>query len=696
MFGERAVLLKAGCLAASLVLGSARFSTLSTNWDGTTFQDPAWVGSNFNDYCKPDDPNNEVRECEKQTKAIPYAANKVANCESCVQRCHVWGDPHMAPFLSDCTVSVFSQEMTYTFWKVSQGSFELDITVRVEREKSKIGKKPWIHDMFVNGELKASKDSCKGNAPEGTAIALFSNEYYMMSDHMYANGGKKAKDDVKITLKAQCVRKHNVWGLEILLELNDEGTMEHDGVDSQPLPYSMSTRMLKNDVGACVDFLKYGQAEKFEPYTNVPSSGPEYEELVKTALTNDKDFNCGRCSDPTQVDDAGNRNGGATGCAVLAPPNVETGEPFDQKTRKCGCVASCSIFGDPYVTSLYTVPSRAASKKAMARNKKKYGDANFQVLSGLPATGQVLYQIQNQYAVMFGLDPCAFMSTVQVFILKKNLLKKYQSCNADDKAKYPPNYDFKVEDFDVYNYDAAELCADNSDFNHKDRKSFTAPPADSEHYDPYVDAYKIGLSASVSRDGENTLYPLDVSARYFNTKDNVQTCLNKANIQGTLESFQDQGSVRTVLKCHRNAKNIPYFNVCIYRDGMELYNSGGVDDQATTSTVVGQQRVQDMEANSLSSGWCALGDFVRRPNKNAISTLDLATQNYIFRQAGDNHQFSVAQTLVNGDASGDGDDDNDDNDTDSDDECANISKRSPCKKDKACRWVKKSKTCQAV
>merc|ERR1719282_1799688 len=97
----KALLVACGAIAMAMVAQGLRINLQAVHPNGTMYDDPAWKGVKRS-WCKPEIPNKEQRMCEKVQKSVPLA-QQVARCNNCKQYCHVWGDPHLAPFISDCT-----------------------------------------------------------------------------------------------------------------------------------------------------------------------------------------------------------------------------------------------------------------------------------------------------------------------------------------------------------------------------------------------------------------------------------------------------------------------------------------------------------------------------------------------------------------------------------------------------------------
>lgn len=573
--------------AALLVCGAAAtvargFNLVAVHPNGTTYEDPVWKGVKRG-WCKPEDPDKEERMCEPITHSVK-SANRVARCNNCKQFCQVWGDPHLATFIGDCTTSAFYEEKRYTFWKLGD---LINLELEVQKEQSAIGDKPWIHTAYVNGIKVADKADC---ALDNTK--LYDEMWDVYSDK--APRGKRTKPDVIVEFRVACRRKHEVWGLDLLLTINDLDSEEHG--QPEGLPYSMSTKMFKDDVGACVDWLTYGK-EQVLPFGD--------EEKVKQAVEKSikYDFNCERCAP----------EGKATGCGLMKVDDEE------QWTRKCSCVSECAAFGDPYINGPYTPPFRGTSEEARRRHKEKHGSTNFQLETppDLRLEGQVLYNANNLFAIVFGTDPCQFMVEIQVWILKEEYRKDLFICKK--KQRLPEDFDFNRDRYDIYPYDARKICGPGS-FEPGNRKKVEIPNVNEQpqHYNNLSNAYNVGYyvqqsdsSSSGVQNGPSPQIPVNILSA---NPQNAQRCLRRAGFKNKIiSSITDMGSIRTVLTCHRSDKiKAPYFNACIYRDNMDTY----LVDQTSKnpSIVVDHSRddietVKNIENNLLSAGWCATGDY---------------------------------------------------------------------------------------
>lgn len=472
--------------------------------------------------CVPEAVGKDERMCAASTST---SNNGKATCKDCGQTCHVWGDPHLAPFISDATVNVFSKPGNYTLWKWAGSGNDktLDFTVEVKKMRSKLGDKPWIVSAALNGEILMTVDQCDEN-PDFNVH----EKVPMSSDSVRGEG----KEDMYIEYYVGCRFKHDIFALEQWIKVHDEDSPENAYISAgkQLGPYSLSTRMLKNDVGACVAWLTYGKNEKFDT--------PEEEEAAHTAsLAND--FNDGRTS------------------SVKSSPG-----------RTCVCSAECAIWGDPYVNSFYEANSRS--------NKKR----NFQIPKSnvITQAQRVLYQVQNKYAVMVEMDKCELMSVVRVYIIKDSCLKKMESCNYND-ATNPDWLDQSC--YQEYVIDATEQCSDPANTAPKTRKTIQVPSQFADYGEDFYSATVNGFDAGLSVLDNDRLVPISST--------NPDKCAKQLGVSSA-DEFVNMGGVRTIMKCHANVGGEFYFNVCIQREGLESQDGQGQPQDSSVKTMELQGR----------------------------------------------------------------------------------------------------------
>jgi hypothetical protein len=386
----------------------------------------------------------------------------------------------------------------------------------------------------------------------------------MSSDAARASG----KKDLKIEYYFGCRKKHRVWALEAWIKVIDDDSPDHKNIDSQLAPYSLSTRMLENDSGACVAWLTYGRNEEF--------ATPEAEE---TAHLNslDKDFNAGRTSN------------------VKSTPG-----------RQCKCSAECAIWGDPYVNDYFAPNSRSAKK-------------NFQIpkSSVITQAQRIIYSNQNKYAVGVEMNACEFITRAYVYIIKPDCLAKMESCNKD----LATSTDFlDANCYEKFVIDAETECSAPGAFSKKNRKKIQIPSDYPDYGEDFfssvANGYALGQGV-VNADG--VLVPVN--------SNKPDKCAQQLGVASS-DTFVDLGSIRTILKCHTSVESIPYFNVCIQREGLTTYDGQGTQKTADVAT---------MELQSRSSGWCATGDFA--PGGEAATMADSA---FTHRNPGETNTFTLA------------------------------------------------------
>lgn len=448
--------LAGAALAAALVASSCEGISLREHIE----QDLSLTGKSYADNmekdllkwtgkCMPQAVKKEDRMCEP-TAGVANKKN-VARCTDCSQTCHVWGDPHMATFLSPCTINVFTDPGRYTMWEwvAYKAENTISIEVEVEKKQSDIGNKPWIQRAYLNGELMLSASECDNKSP------VFTNTIPMSSDVARPDGVQ----DMSIEYYMGCRRKHSVWALEIWIKVHDDGSPDSDKLtgDMAMFPYNASTRMLANDRGACVDWLTYGKNEQLTQ----PELGIKSKESAEG-------FNCDRQSNV----------------------NSDYG-------RVCQCTAECAVWGDPHVNSFYVPPSRSNSKNFLMPKP-----------DGRTYAQTVLYSLGNKVAVMVEMDACDFIAVARMYVIKDSCLKSINGCGS--KAMSTDWLDSNC--YDSYTLNAEEMCTYPEDMDYKTRKTILFPsPTDNslgaKYYDEAVNGYNLGLGGVV----DGLLYPVKSS-----------------------------------------------------------------------------------------------------------------------------------------------------------------------------------------
>jgi hypothetical protein len=508
--------------------------------------------------CQPEKPGAEERMCEPSTSV---AVKGQATCTDCAQICHVWGDPHMAVFSTDSTVNVFSKPGEYVMWNFpgDKQDIALDFRVQVAHQQSAIGLKPWIVSASLNGEVLLTVDDCKADGNNNAQDTIV-----MSSDARRAANAQ----DVDIMYYFGCRRKHNVWALEAWIKVTDDNSPEHANIASELQPYSLSTRMLAKDTGACVAWLTDGRKETF------PTPEAEAEAHIKS-LAND--FNNQRTSD------------------------IKT-----SAGRQCKCSAECAVWGDPYVNDIFSPATRSAKK-------------NFQIPKSdvITQSQRILYSSTNKYAVGVEMNDCEFITRVYVYIIKPECLSKMESCNLGTAT----STDFLDNTcYEKFVIDAETSCVGAGTFSKKNRKKIQVPSdfADygEDYYTPSVNGYSLGLG--VLNDA-GVLVPVNPSK--------PEKCAQQLGL-GSSDTFVDLGAVRTIMKCHKSVEGIPYFNVCMQREGLSTADGQGTQTTANVAT---------MELQSRSAGWCATGDFTEG---GQAATMEAST--FTHRAAGQTSTFPLA------------------------------------------------------
>jgi hypothetical protein len=535
--------------------------------------------------CKNDNTKTEDRMCEPSEDN-----NGKANCNDCVQSCHVWGDPHMVTFDSECAVSVFFTPGQYIFWgqQNKEANQEFIIWAEVGKKDSDIGNKPWVLKAYIQDssrlDMFPDERTLVADANDCTkkGETLFTDKKKMWSDSAWAKraaGDGDSVKDVDVVTMIKCRKKHGPWQLEIYTEVHDEKSPVSQKLSKLDVfPYHTSTTFFWSDFGACVNPYSFGD-KPFEGEID-PSNLP--------------------------VDEEQNR-------ALRAAEECQrTSTMGSQAGRVCKCSMECALWGDPHVKTFWKKSSRTASR-SFQMPKASTG--------ALTDEMSFVYQMQNRFAVRVEVDDCELINTVTVYAMKESVQKQMNGCN----NKALTTEWLNSNDFKKFRFVADEECQDKTDTGANGRgkrKTIVWPTSDDdskEFYNEELGGMFLGRSV-VTNAGRLVPIPLDMNPN------KVQQCatsalsaagVSTASGEDLVRFDVDMGTAKIVLKCHNRAgqKSLrPYFNLCVNRDNIEPKAFAGYVPTANQEKHI----LNNIEFQSRNSGWCTTGDFEQGSSQASI------------------------------------------------------------------------------
>jgi hypothetical protein len=532
--------------------------------------------------CKNDNTKTEDRMCEPSEDN-----NGQARCNDCVQSCHVWGDPHMVTFDSECAVSVFFHPGQYIYWgQINKAaSQEFIIWAEVGIKNSDIGNKPWVLKAYVQDPSRPAmfpdEKTLVADANDCTkkGEVLFSDTKKMWSDHAWANKDSGSVKDVDVTTLIKCRKKHGPWQLEIYTEVHDELSKQSPSFSKLDVfPYSTSTQFFWNDFGACVNPYSFGD----KPWDGqIESWNLPVDEEQNRALRAAEECN--------RVSSMGSQAG-----------------------HVCKCSMECALWGDPHVKTFWKKSTRTASR-SFQMPKASTGALTDEL--------SFVYQMQNKFAVRVEVDDCELINTVTVYAMKESVQRQMNGCN----NKALTTEWINSNDFQRFRFVADEECQDRTDTGgngRAKRKTIMWPSSDDdskEFYDEDLGGMFLGRSVMTAA-GRLVPIPTDMNPN------NVQKCatdaLSAAGVSTASGEDQvrfdvDMGTAKIVLKCHNRAgsKDLkPYFNLCVNRDNIEPKAFGSYVATPDQQKFI----LNNIEFQSRNSGWCTTGDFEQGSSRASI------------------------------------------------------------------------------
>lgn len=554
--------------------------------------------------CKNDNTKTEDRMCEPSEDN-----NGQARCNDCIQSCHVWGDPHMVTFDSECAVSVFFKPGQYIYWGQinQQANQEFIIWAEVGLRPSSIGNKPWILQAYVQDPGRPAmfpdEKTLVADAKDCTKVGevLFADSKKMWSDAAFENRKNGGTKDVDVVTEIKCRNKHGPWQLEIYMEVHDEKSRQSPRFSQlDAFPYSTSTTFMWNDFGACVNPYSFGD----KPWEGEikPWHLPVDEEQNRKLRANEE---CQRKSSM----------GSAAG-------------------RTCKCTMQCALWGDPHVKTFWKKSSRTASRSFQMPKASK---------GALTDELSFVYQMQNKIAVRVEVDDCELINTVTVYAMKESVQNQMNGCN--NKALTTDW--LNSNDFKRFRFVADELCMDRTDTGGNgrgNRKTIVWPTPDddsAEFYDETYGGMFLGRSVMTSA---GRLVPISPDMNTNKVQNCAKSALKAAGVsvasgEDEVRFDVDMGTAKVVLKCHNRdgSKELkPYFNVCVNRDNIEPRAFG--DYVAEPEQI--KHILNNLEFQSRNSGWCTTGDFEDGSSQASIQAATFTNR----RKAGTANPFVLATT----------------------------------------------------
>mmetsp|Transcript_14141 Transcript_14141/g.45311 ORF Transcript_14141/g.45311 Transcript_14141/m.45311 type:complete len:577 (+) Transcript_14141:52-1782(+) len=502
---------------------------------------------------------------EEEAKSKRFAARDLQDryCEngskraescSCNEVCHIWGDPHAAPFWSSCSSHLKKREGIFPFWVLParEGRIGVDISANVFREKRDY----WIKELLVNNESVMHVDNCTldGGAPTNF---IASNTFQLRSDANLASGN--LVNDVDVTYTSYCYYKHSTWHLNVTIAVQDNGATRSVFTDLSPQGgedgVPDSTIMFSDDSGVCVDP---------RPYISK------------------KTLNCGRESDIKVAD------------AIHG--------------RDCSCSSQCATYGDPYLYDLFaTQPENGNGdackgecfklpKSRVLNRPNLFGDQ-----------GRILYNFKNRFAVQIQLNKCEQIKAVKVFYLRPDA--RIQSCNKTYASHAMSITSLDPEDaIDVTEYTAENLCSKETDFDFNDRTRYLIPSTvkDAHIFSEDLKGFDLGRFVRM-RDGQILELPRDSDVKQCFKPDDVEDIMDMGSVQIVLKCHRVVTKQPYFNLCvERNEINVVKYNRDMdTRRKIKISSLLQLDPAADGAASL--RFLEEMETAAMTGGWCALG-----------------------------------------------------------------------------------------
>mmetsp|Transcript_18104 Transcript_18104/g.51976 ORF Transcript_18104/g.51976 Transcript_18104/m.51976 type:complete len:416 (+) Transcript_18104:1-1248(+) len=269
-----------------------------------------------------------------------------------------------------------------------------------------------------------------------------------------------------------------------------------------------------------------------------------------------------------------------------------------QDGRECTCNAQCSVFGDPNVHDFFQVQARRGGDSFKMPAERELAASDFHV-------GRVLYMMDQRFAVFAQMNACEHIERVHVLVNKR-----FDAALAADQCR-PIGWDpepaaLSLDDFEVLEYDANDLCTEDHHFGSASRKAVVFPHGANESrvLDEELGGLDLGLYGAFA--------PGDAAAGAFRAAQvaratDLEACPVPSGAQPRFASFLDMGGVRVTMKCHRTrqrrrARSTASFNVCVERlDVREGVTRDG-------GALLSDRAFAEAERTLLTSGHCALGE----------------------------------------------------------------------------------------
>jgi len=567
----------AGVALATLLHGAA---AVSLRDQLVTALGGALQATTTNYSCKYDaEDGDRDRFCEPMVNSRGIDIQSRRNGCNCQEICHVWGDPHLAPFYSPCSAYTMNTPGTYTLYMIpkEQGREELHLEAVVgEPRTSSRGSEPvYIVGLKLDDKMFMSVDECYDKNGKAMIGESQTGSRMVQSDAALKRG---ADPDTRIVWTSTCSERHSAVHLSVTISVEDYNTLNGAG---SGLTEGKSTVMFAKDWGVCTDPFKYGSGE-----TDASS-----ELAVSLLEVDDNKLTCKRKSE------------------------IKTNQGVDG--RECTCNAQCSVFGDPNVHDFLEDPKSTETFKIPGEGTMKSAYEQ----------GRVLYEFTDNFAVFAHMNACEHIEELEILVNKNyapTLGRK--DCTP---IGYDPEKEVPLSDFKVFRFNANDLCKTDEDFAAETRKSIVFPSeSDTRYYSPAVEGLDFGmygvLDPSSSSAGAYTSARVSRDTR-------LKACPVTNSKQTTSEPFQsflDMGGVRVTMKCHRTRstkrlESTAFFNVCIER--LKLSES-----TSTFEPTLSRNTYANAEKTLLTSGHCALGKSQIDSAGRTVSTAHRAQDTFQF------------------------------------------------------------------
>jgi len=472
------------------------------------------LGHNVRRACKAEDASTSDRFCEQESDQGPEC--------SCQEVCHVWGDPYVAPFWSECAVkSMSNAKKTYTLWHLPEkpGRAAIEITNTIFELNRRAD---YVEAVFINGEMVLHVDNCTdehGSATNAAEISTFDTH----SDRLLASMVHEAQasgaealpirdTDVTITVKAICFFKR-VWHLKATVTIVDNGVGKYDDMSFHSVNLNTTTPMFADDTGACVS---------------------------PAEVATQKNLNCGRRSSEKSTEG-----------------------------RTCSCGTGCSVYGDPRVFDFYAKrPEKTRDASGSVKFTPCDSEHNCFKLDKAKKVNKdpsktVLFSFGDIFGVDIRIDKCEYVREFNVYMFNPQRAK---DCEITTYPGIPESVDdMSLSEDDVeaqygnVAYRAKDLCRGST----AQQRTTVQVPSDLNGRtwnSDFSEGYDLGIYAKL------------VSGKFMrlNRGGTVKQCAKMNSIsESDVVELIDYGTTQVTGKCHKTKfSSRRYFNLCIKRSNV--------------------------------------------------------------------------------------------------------------------------------